>query len=73
MLRRLWAEEAGRPERRELQLSRRDRMSEVTSFTAASVERYFPTKLMKFSMDSVLSRRMARVLTVREWDCGILS
>ena len=47
-------------------------MSEVTSFTAASVKRDFPTKLMKFSTDNVLSMRMPRVLTVREWDCGIL-
>ena len=29
-------------------------MSEVTSFTAALVERDFSTKLMKFSMDSVV-------------------
>ena len=27
---------------------------------------------MKFSMDSVLSRRMLRLLTVREMDCGIV-
>ena len=40
---RLWTEEAGKSERRELQQSRHDRMSEVTSFTVASVERYFQT------------------------------
>ena len=27
---------------------------------------------MKFSMDSVLSRRTPRLLTVRERDCGIV-
>ena len=27
---------------------------------------------MKFFMDSVLSRRKSRLLTVREWDCGIV-
>ena len=27
---------------------------------------------MKVSMDSVLSRRTPRLLTVREWDCGIV-
>ena len=26
---------------------------------------------MKFSMDNVLSGRTPRLLTVREWDCGI--
>ena len=46
MRRRLWTEEAGRPERRELQKSRRNRMSEVISFTVASVERYFQTELI---------------------------
>ena len=35
MRRWLWTEEAGRPERRELQQSRRDRMSEVTIHTRA--------------------------------------
>ena len=28
---------------------------------------------MKFFMDSVLSRRKSRLLTVREWDCGIVN
>ena len=44
--RRLWTEEAGRPERRELQQPRCDRMSEVNSFTVASVERYFRLELI---------------------------
>ena len=36
MRRRLWIKETGRPERRQLQQSRRDRMSEVTSFTVVT-------------------------------------
>ena len=36
MRQRLWIKETGRPERRELQQSRRDRMSEVTSFTVVT-------------------------------------
>ena len=35
---RLWTEEAGRPERRELQQSRGDRMSEVTGGSAEGAE-----------------------------------
>ena len=38
MRQRLWTEEAGRPERRELQQSRGDRMSEVTGGSAEGAE-----------------------------------
>ena len=62
-------------------------MSEVTSFTVASVEiKILPDKtnstelvvagfgglMLKFSMGSVLSKRMLRLWTVRERDCGIV-
>ena len=40
---RLQTLEAGRPERKELQESRRDRMSEAASISVAPVERYFRT------------------------------
>ena len=38
---------AGRPQRRELQQTRRDEMSEVISSTTASVGRYFRTELIR--------------------------
>ena len=44
-----WRLEAGWPERRALQESRCDRISEVTSFNIASVERHFQTELIWWS------------------------
>ena len=48
-----WSE-AGRPERRELQQTRRDRMSEVISSTAAYVGRYFRTELIRYSWQQTI-------------------